>query len=235
MGKSMGKLLGMTAVFVLLSVALSACGGNKEEQSSPTPPASSSATPSASPSETPSESPSASPPGAEEATGDAAVSGPAAPEAPTGYQEYVDEVYGTTFRYPEGWEVEGSDGGTIVATFFVPPEDENDVFEENVSVAIEDLGGEDVTLEILAEASKKQLGEAIANFQIVKEETAELDGLPYYSLHFSGTQGELDLIWQQVYMIVDGFTYIFTYTAEPESFDKFVGQASEIIGSWNAG
>lgn len=235
MKKSLGKLMGMSVLCVLLAIALSACGGNNGEQSSPTPTASSTSTPSASPSESPSESPSASPTEADEAPDDSAVSGPAAPEAPEGYQVYVDEIYGTTFHYPVDWEVEGSDGGGIVAAFIAPLEDENDVFEENVSVAIEDMGGEDVTMEMLAEASKKQLGEVIANFQVVKEETAELDGLPFYSLYFSGTQGELDLIWQQVFMIVDGFAYIFTYTAEPESFDTFVGQAGAIIGSWNAG
>jgi len=113
--------------------------------------------------------------------------------------------------------------------FTAPLEGTDDQFAENVSVIVEDLGGASVTVEQYAEISKKQLETVITDFKIESEEKVD-EGA--YGIYYTGKQGKLDLSWQQLFLIEDGLAYVFTYTAEPGSFEKFGEAAGQIIDSW---
>ncbi|TVY01331.1 DcrB-related protein [Cohnella terricola] len=219
MKKSSKKMLKMSIALGLLAMALSACGGNsKEDKNSASP----SVTPSASASETPSASPSESP----------KESKSAGSEVPAGFKLYEDKTFGSTIAYPEDWTVQENIPG-VIAVFLSPRENDSDMFQENVNFVIQDLGGQEVTLEQYVELNKQQLGVVLADFKVEGEETGALeDGTPAYNIVYTGKQGESTLKWQQAYTIMDGKAIVITYTAEPASFDKYLDQASEIIDSW---
>ncbi|MFC5470156.1 PsbP-related protein [Cohnella suwonensis] len=216
---------GIKIAFALgvLALALSACGGNdKKEESSPSPSASASpsASVAASPSASPSESPSAS----------AASPSSASEAGSTGMQHYKGEL--TSIDYPSDWTLVENVGGAVAA-FMSPKDGDDDKFQENVNVVVQDLEGQDVTLEQYAQITKDQIGQLITDAEMIGEESMDADdGTKLYSLLYSGNQGEFNLNWQQVFTIVDGKAYILTYTAEPDQFDKYVETVGTMADTW---
>ncbi|WP_239616158.1 DUF1795 domain-containing protein [Cohnella mopanensis] len=214
------KALKMSVALGLLALALSACGGSKDDKNNASP--SASVSPSASASETPSASPSAS----------AEASPSASTEAAAGFKTFKDGTYGTTFQYPEDWTYQENIGGAIVA-FLSPRENDSDMFQENINFLIQDLGGQKVKLADYVDATKQQLGALITGFKLEDEGASSEDGVEAYNLLYSGKQGEYNLKWQQSFAIIEGKAYVITYTAEEGSFDKFVDQAGSIAESWD--
>ncbi|WP_256758688.1 DcrB-related protein [Cohnella sp. WQ 127256] len=244
--RSSQKMLKMSIVLTLLALALSACGGSKDDNKESSP--SASAEVSASVEASASAEISAEVEAEIEVEAELSVEAELTVEAdlsveadmitdtevPAGYKLFEDRTYGTSFQYPEDWTVQENVDGAL-ALFLSPKESESDKFQENVSVIVEDLGGEKVTLDQYAEVSKQQLGAVITDFNIVTEEKGTLeDGEESYNLLYSGKQGDHKLTWQQVYMIVEGNAFVITYTAEPASFDKFVEAAGSIVESWTS-
>jgi hypothetical protein len=98
---------------------------------------------------------------------------------------------------------------------------------------MQDMGGEEGTVEQFLEATKQQLQGVINDFKVVEEESQTLDsGEKAYLLAYTGSQGDFKFKWQQVLTIIDGKAIVATYTAEEDKFDKFYDIAGQIIDSW---
>ncbi|RKP50101.1 hypothetical protein D7Z26_20035 [Cohnella endophytica] len=220
--KPSNQLLRTSIALAVLALALSACGGSKDGKNEASPSASSaSPSASASPSESPSESPSPS----------AEASAPAS-DVLAGFKLFEDKSNGTSIQYPEDWKLVENAGGAIAA-FLAPAEGDNDKFQENVNIIVQDLQGQDITLEQYAQISKDQINQLITDAKIVSGETFKADdGTEFYSLIYNGKQGEYTLTWQQVFAIANGKAYIMTYTAEPDSFDKYVDTVGQMADTW---
>lgn len=223
------QVLKVSIALGLLAMALSACGGSKDDNKDASPSASASVSASASPSASASETPSASP----SATASASVEASApASNVAAGFKLFEDKTNGTSIQYPEDWTVQENIGGALVA-FLSPTESGNDKFQENLNIVVQDLGGEEVTLEQYAEVTKQSLSQVITDLEIVSAEMASGDdGQDVYTMEYTGKQGEFELDWKQAFTIAGGKAYVLTYTAELANIDAFADVVGPMAESW---
>lgn len=200
-----------------LAIVLAACGG-KNDDNAPAESASPSATATASASAI--ASPSASPIASTTASASASSgAGTSAGEVKSGFERFTDEENGYSIQYPKDWTVQTKVQG-VSAAFLSPSEGSDDQFNENVTLVVQDLSGAQTgTMEQYANETQKALEKMITNFKLVSSEHSEDDKAFY--LEYTGKQGQFDLHWQQAAMIKGDKAFIVTYTAEPDSIEKF--------------
>ncbi len=194
-----------------LALLLAACGsGSNDKRDGATPSGSSS--PIASVSSGPSGSPSQS----------------ADPGANAGFEMFTDDASGVEIQYPQDWALSHDVPGAII-TFMTALED-GDKFRDNVSISMQDLGGEEMDLAQYVEVTEQQLQEIITDFTLLSEEQfATDDGLDIQVIKYTGKQGDFSLTWQQLLSIKNGKAYVLTYLAEDDSFDKYVETVGQMV------
>ncbi len=194
-----------------LALLLAACGsGSNDKRDGATPSGSSS--PIASASSGPSGSPSQS----------------ADPGANAGFEMFTDDASGVEIQYPQDWALSHDVPGAII-TFMTALED-GDKFRDNVSISMQDLGGEEMDLAQYVEVTEQQLQEIITDFTLLSEEQfATDDGLDIQVIKYTGKQGDFSLTWQQLLSIKNGKAYVLTYLAEDDSFDKYVETVGQMV------
>jgi len=208
-----------------LAIVLAACGGKNDDHApaesasaSASARASAGASPSASPSVSPSASAVASPSpsaGASASSGAGASAG----EVKAGFERFTDKENGYSIQYPKDWTVQTKVQG-VNAAFLSPSEGADDQFNENVTLVVQDLSGAQAgTMEQYANETQKALEKMITDFKLVSSEHSEDDKA--FFLEYTGKQGQFDLHWQQAAMIKGDKAFIVTYTAEPDSVEKY--------------
>ncbi len=76
-----------------------------------------------------------------------------------------------------------------------------------------------------------QVAKLILESKMLESADFTWNGLPAHFLVYEGRQAQLKLKFYQAYTIKDNKAYLMTYTAEPESYDKFLNDAKLIIDS----
>ena len=76
-----------------------------------------------------------------------------------------------------------------------------------------------------------QVAKLILESKMLESADFTWNGLPAHFLVYKGRQSQLELKFYQAYTIKDNKAYLITYTAESESYDKFLNEAKLIIDS----
>ncbi len=198
-----------------LSLVLAACGGNSENKGKDASP-SVSPSPSISESASPSLSPSSS-----------ASSSTATAE---GFETFEDETNGFEFQYPQDWTQRTNVEGTVI--FLLAPVESGATFHPNFNVVVQDFGGQSMDLAQYTELNKQQLEQLITDFKLESEERVSgSNGVEFQELLYTGKQGQLDLIWLQLYTIQNGKAYICTYTSNDDSYNKNIDAIQKMAES----
>lgn len=209
-----------------LALILAACGNsgdNNNTAATASPPATASA--SASFTASPSASAEASP-GASTAAASEAAARPDG-ELKSGFQLYENAEDGYSIQYPKDWTVQNDIQG-VSAAFLSPADNDSDLFKENVTLVVQDLGAAATgSIDQYADETQKALEKMITNFKLVSSEKSEEDHS--FFLEYTGQQGQYDLHWQQAAIIGNDKAYIVTYTAEPDSVEKYQDTVGEMI------
>jgi len=144
---------------------------------------------------------------------------------------YQDQDYNFQINYPEDWQQRQINDFLIPGVSFLAPlENEEDLFQENVSISIESLREESslqaYTTDSVAEI--KQIDPFVANPE--KTYLGKLEGrkVTYESKDRKG----LDLTRTQVWTVSEGKAYILTYTAESEQHQSFTSIFEQMIKSF---
>jgi serine/threonine-protein kinase len=145
------------------------------------------------------------------------------------FQVYERDDYGYRFEYPADWEIVEKPDAQIV--LFLSPEGESGSFRENVSVLVQDLGAETVTLEEYTDLALSQAEGLIADYMLIESAPATLAGNPGYTIVYRGTQGVYDVLWLQIWTLVDDRAYVVTYTAEQDFYEQHLALAEQMIDS----
>lgn len=142
---------------------------------------------------------------------------------------YIDPNYKVSFSYPLAWEKVPGYKQTIVI-FGSPLESKSDLFRENVTVTTDILPGQ-TTLKQYTDQHLARIRTIQPEFKLAQTATTKVAGYPAYRAVYASKYGVYQVKVLQVFTMVKNRTYVLTYTAQPDKYDKFLGQAAQIIQS----
>lgn len=150
--------------------------------------------------------------------------------APSKYSGFDDKI---SIQAPSGWQLkESTDAGTQ-ASFLAPKEGANDKFIENVNLHVSDLSAKpNVTLEEVANAwSQTGKTDYPDSYAVISQENTTLAGVNAIKIIAKARDKVSDLKSMTIIILKDGKAYIFNYSAEEKSFDKFLPDVEKLLAS----
>jgi len=135
-----------------------------------------------------------------------------------------------TVDYPSDWRLDES--GRFNSKFFLFAQTiPIDGFNENINLMVETLPNPNITMQQYIEASIKGL-DRIPNSKVINQREFDRDGINISEIEWTGFMNNMDLKTKQQFQKKDGKVYMLTYTAKPDSFKKYVDDASKIMNSF---
>ena len=148
------------------------------------------------------------------------------------YAYYENQYYGIKVTYPETWQTEKRDDFLISGIIFISPlEHSQDVFQEKVSVFVENLVS-DTSL-------RKYTAESIAEIKrfsdpnITNVKSTVLGDYEARSVIYQGEDGGLKVKKMQIWTVIDNKAYTITYTAQRDRFKNYLPIVRQIITSFD--
>ena len=148
-------------------------------------------------------------------------------------QTYTSPTEGFEISYPSNWRVVEQNGTNpslspdIRVILFAPPESGHN---DNVNVVVHH-GNDPPPLDVLRQFVIKGVSDRLDSFKLVEQTVLQLNGHEAFSIVYSGriTQGPVK---QKQYCFYSGTAlYALTYTAAPDTFDRNLPLAEEIMRS----
>jgi len=149
-------------------------------------------------------------------------------EPTTSLLTYTDINY--KIKYLSNWEKNEEIEGII--GFVSPQEGSSDKFSENFNIIVGDLSAQPMTLSEYTELTITEVEEAVEGFNIIGSEATVLSGNEAHKIIFTGRMPPYSLKWLQIWTIKEDKVYLLTYTAEPDEFDKYLGDIQIMIDSF---
>ena len=151
------------------------------------------------------------------------------------FETYNDDNYQFTIKYPQAWSPRNVDDpitGEVVA-FSSGLENSSDLFLERVSIFVEYLSPDSITLEEYTESVFERIKQAKgSDIEIFQDSKAKVSKYPARRVVYSRQEDGLQLRQMEIFTIKDNRVYIAIYTAERAKFSKFLNKANQIINSW---
>lgn len=130
--------------------------------------------------------------------------------------------------YPKNWTLDTS--GQMNSQFLLFSQlEENDNFKENVNLIIQDLRGQNMTLDSYVELTKKQITSMVEKGKLIETK----NNGSYQSVIWSGFIAGNDLKFKQYLFFKDERAYVLTFTALETTFDDYIEIGSKILDSFN--
>ena len=148
---------------------------------------------------------------------------------------YDNDNYQFEIKYPKTWSSRDLDDpitGEIVV-FSSPLETPSDPFLERVSIAVEYLSSEPITLEEYTKAVFNRVKRGkVSEIEVYQDRKASVSKYPARRITYSRRENGLQLRQMETFTIKDNRVYIAIYTAERAKFSKFLNTANKMIDSW---
>lgn len=132
--------------------------------------------------------------------------------------------------YPDDWQLDQS--GIMGTSFilFSPRTDSTDLFRDNVNLMVQDLKGaeREISIQEFLEVSVAQINMMITN--VSKIDTEIKDGKA--KLEYTGTQGKVNIHYNQLCVIEQNVAYILTFTSAIESYERWKKIGHEMLNSF---
>lgn len=145
------------------------------------------------------------------------------------YKTYQDKTNHFSIQYPENWIVE-KDQGTLI--FLSGLTGDDDKFRENVNIMVQDLTGHNLDLESYTELSKQLVIDNLSESAILEIADIRLCGYRAKEFKYQMAMDGNELIILQNWFLMDNKAYLFSFTAEKESFDAYINKARDIFNSF---
>ena len=147
---------------------------------------------------------------------------------------YTDTAYQFSFKYPSGWQLKLPNTNT---RFFVTSYTENDAdnFRENINCIVKKLEQKNFDIKTVEDAVKKSLSEKMKDFKMLGAAYVKWNDAETLVLDYTATSEANGVIYkvrirQQLAAVNDNL-YTLTYTAEVDSYNKYIGIITKIIDS----
>jgi hypothetical protein len=146
---------------------------------------------------------------------------------------YESPAYGIRTQYPDGWEIliQSTSPSSISLRFNSPPENDTDVFRENVVFEINTISN-NTALSNFTTATLISYLESYPDLEFNELSSTNLTSaaIPAYKLAASRTQDGLDFM--QIFAIKDDKVYTILYSAERTRYSTFLPIIEEMIDSF---
>jgi len=149
-------------------------------------------------------------------------------QSTSNFQTYESKTDKFSIQFPREWTFQENVYGASV--MFFSPLAKDDILRENLGIIKKELDKE-YTLTDYYTITQPELQKLIPNFTEVSNETLQINGIDAQKLIYKGTQGDVKLQWEQVYLIKNKVVYIITYTATEDTFDEYIKDVETTIGS----
>jgi len=140
----------------------------------------------------------------------------------------TDDYY---IKYPEKWTVVENDMG---AAFFLiaPKSNENDSFNENVNLIIQDLTGTQIDLDGYVQLSENQIKSTIKEGTIIRSERLKSGSWEIQKIVYTGEINGFKLKLIQQCWVRNSKAYVLTFTAEQTAFEQYKLYGQQILNSF---
>jgi serine/threonine protein kinase len=144
---------------------------------------------------------------------------------------YKNVAHGIKVEYPKSWKVEKKDDLFEKGTIFQSPlENKRDRFQERISIFIENLSSPSLSLAQYTDNYIRTIKTGVKTSNFDKSESL-LAQQPAVKLVYSYDEGKNKMERMKVWTIKNNRAYIFTYTAEKKSYNRFLNKAERMISS----
>ena len=139
---------------------------------------------------------------------------------------YTNEKYKMSIGYPVEWSIIDNYMNTIVS-FVSPLAGSTDVLTENVNILVEDAEGNS-----LLSSTRSALAElnGLENFKLISTVDTVIDKHPGKAITYSAGR-DPHLMFKQVWTVVNGQLYIFTFAAGSSAFRDYVKIFDKMVGT----
>ena len=146
---------------------------------------------------------------------------------------YESPAYGIRTQYPDGWEIliQNASPSSISLRFNSPPENDTDIFRENVVFEINTISN-NTALSNYTSAALASYLESYPDFELIDLSSTNLTNtaIPAYKLVASRTQDGLDFI--QIFAIKEDKVYTISYSSEKTRYSTYLPIIEEMINSF---
>jgi PsbP-like protein len=146
---------------------------------------------------------------------------------------YESPDYGIRTQYPEGWEIliQSTSNSSISLRFDSPPENDTDIFRENVLFVIDTISN-NTALSNFTSAAVTSYLEKYPDLKFSEVSSTNLTNgtIPAYKLVASRTQDGLDFM--QIFAIQDDKVYTITYSSERTRYSTYLPIIERVIDSF---
>mgnify|MGYP000145849798 CR=1 FL=1 len=134
---------------------------------------------------------------------------------------------GFEVSYSKDWLLDTSGQMNSKFILFSKPEP-NDKFQENVNLIVQDLSGKGFTMESYVKLSKKQIETMVPEGEILVSKNMN----SYHMAIWKGRIGANLLKFKQYYFLKNEKVYVLTFTALPDTYDRFIETGNKILDSF---
>ena len=151
------------------------------------------------------------------------------PEVDLSLYENIER--GFRVDYPTAWSKQNRDDFFATGVvFFSPLEDDTDKFKERVSVMVENLS-EDTSLDEYTEQSLSEI-EKLSDPNVDEPQTIGLGENEGKQVVYDSEENSKPVQRMQAWSVEDNKAYVITYTAEPDTYDKYLPTVEKMIESF---
>ncbi len=147
------------------------------------------------------------------------------------FVSYENVNAGIKIKYPETWQkkdVENPFTGEIV--LFTSPSNPTNKFAPKLSIRIENLSRQSISLEDYTNSSLKEIQKYLENANITDSSSTTLGGIPAHRVVYNGVDGESRIIKNlEVWAVFNQKVYIVSYTATPEEYPNYLESVEKMI------
>lgn len=137
-----------------------------------------------------------------------------------------------TITYPNNWQLDKTNKLGLDLILYAPQKEESNSFKPNLNLVQEDISAYDIDFNQYLELSVLQLEKVITNFKVIENKDKTQNELVYHQMISEGSQGDLDLKFNQYYWLIDGKAYVLTFTADAKHFESYQSESEAIMNTF---
>jgi len=134
--------------------------------------------------------------------------------------------------YPSNWRLDLSHNMNTEFILFSELNNPVDIFRENISLIIQDMSENDLTMDDIVAMSEDQITMLITDAKVLNSVRMQKNGVEYHLFEYSGTQGTFKLHFLQHFYMIGDKSYVVTFSAETKAYEDFKAIGSEIMNSF---